>query len=301
MSHSNSLSLTNSLLANQDLMPVPTVLEVGCRFPLNPDHSDVQAEVVAWFKLERQAGPLTQGTILRAAILPAGERLQLLPVDARARFVLEDDCASVFHCGTVLAEAHYWQSLRRNLVQCATRETVSTADDSVHIDGQAISYSAIVSTLEAWVERIGAVSQQSETAARASRSEPGAHPGRLTPQILTNSHPHRAQKLFFYRADKYEVVRLGLHRIDRLVAAATENNVAAIHAEIDQQLQQLGLLDANGQVNATARHQFSWQHVFIVPTPHILIKTCMADGNLLESGTFKPIRIDPRFRPGQTA
>ena len=61
MSYHNSLSIPDPPPAYRGFSAVPTALEFGCHLPLTLNRSDVQAEAVLWFKLERQAGPLTAG------------------------------------------------------------------------------------------------------------------------------------------------------------------------------------------------------------------------------------------------
>jgi hypothetical protein len=107
--------------------------------------------------------------------------------------------------------------------------------------------------------------------------------------------------LFFYQADKYEVVRFGLRRIDRVVAAPAVEIEAEVRAEIDRQLRQLGLIDLHGKLTPAALTQFGWQRTFRLPTPHVLVKTCLADKSITESSTFGAIKIDPRQRPGHAA
>jgi hypothetical protein len=141
----------------------------------------------------------------------------------------------------------------------------------------------------------------SEAEGRVNRSEPGAGETAQSQRLLINPNRHRALTLFFYQADKYEVIRCGLHRIDRQVAAPTASIEAEIRAEIDGQLRQLGMLDAHGHLTATAQTQFGWQRTFVLPTPHILVKTCLADNSLTESSVFGAIKIDPRHRPGHAA
>jgi hypothetical protein len=302
MPYHNSLSIPDPP-AYRGFSAVPTTLEFGCHLPLALNRSDVQAEVALWFKLERQAGPLTQGTIIRAATLPAGGTLRLQPTDEHARFVLETDSISVFRCEAVPAEARYWRSLLLSFKQLGGRrsEQNECTAEIMHIDGEAVSYPFLTTVLQSLVKRTETLSRMSETAGRVSRLEPGAVETAQAPRLLINPNRHRALTLFFYQADKYEVVRCGLRRIDRQVAAPTVSIEAEIRAELDRQLRQLGLLDTYGQLTATAQTQFGWQRTFVLPTPHILVKTCLADNSITESGVFGAIKIDPRHRPGQAA
>jgi hypothetical protein len=298
MSYHNSLSIPDPPPAYRELSAVPTALEFGCHLPLALHRSDVQAEVILWFKLERQAGPLTQGKVIRAATLPAGGTIRLQPTAEPARFVLETDSISVFRC-----EARYWRSLLLNLRQFGIRrsERSECTAELMHIDGESVSYPFLTTVLQSLVERSEALSRMSEAEGRVNRSEPDADETAQSPRLLINPNRHRALTLFFYQADKYEVVRFGLRRIDRQVAAPTVSIAAEIHAELDRQLQQLGLLDAHSQLTATAQTQFGWQRTFVLPTPHILIKTCLANNSVTESSMFGAIKIDPRHRPGQAA
>ncbi len=300
MSYHNSLSIPDPPPTYRRFNAVPSTLEFGCRMPLALNRADVQAEVTLWFKLERQAGPLTQGTVIRAATLPAGGSIQLHPTDGHSRFVLETDSVSVFRCEAVPAEARYWRSLLHGLNQLGTQRSERTVD-LVHIDGESISYPFLTTVLQGLIERTEALSRMSEAAARANRSEPSVGEIPLPPRLLINPNRHRALTIFFYQADKYEVVRFGLRRIDRRVAAPTLSIEAEIRAEIDQQLRQLGLLDPRGQLTSGAFSQFGWQRTFVLPTPHILVKTCLADTSLTDSSVFGAIKIDPHHRPGHAA
>ncbi len=252
-----------------------------------------------WFKLERQAGPLTQGTVIRSVTLPASGSLQLQASDGHACFVLETDSVSVFRCETVPAEAQYWSSLLRQLGQLET-PGAHTAD-LVQVQGESVSYPLLTTVLRSLVERTEALSRSSEAAAQASRSEPSSDGRPLPPRLLINPNRHRAMTLFFYQADKYEVVRFGLRRIDRVVAAPAVEIEAEVRAEIDRQLRQLGLIDLHGKLTPAALTQFGWQRTFRLPTPHVLVKTCLADKSITESSIFGAIKIDPRQRPGHAA
>jgi hypothetical protein len=299
MSYHNSLSIPDPPPAGREASAAPTAVEFGCRLPLVLDRPEAQAAIVLWFKLERQAGPLTQGTVIRAATLPANGSLQLQVSDRRACFVLETDSVSVFRCETVPAEAQYWNSLLRQLGQLET-PGVHTAD-LVQVQGEAVSYPLITTVLRGLVERTAALSRSSEAAAQASRSEPSSDGRPLPPRLLINPNRHRAMTLFFYQADKYEVVRFGLRRIDRMVAAPEVEIEAEVRAELDRQLEQLGLIDPHGQLTPAALTQFGWQRTFILPTPHILVKACLGDKSITESSVFGAIKIDPRQRPGRVA
>ncbi len=300
MSYYNSLSILDPPPAYRGFNAVPSALEFGCRMPLALQRTDVQAEVTLWFKLERQAGPLTQGAVIRAATLPAGGSIQLQPINGHSRFVLETDSVSVFRCEAVPAEARYWRSLLHSFSQLGTQrsEWSRRTADPIHIDGESVSYPFLTTVLQSLVERTEALSRMSEAAARANRSESSAGETPLPARRLINPNRHRAMTLFFYQADKYEVVRFGLRRIDRRVAAPTLSIEAEIRTEIDQQLRQLDLLDPCGQLTSGALSQFGWQRTFVLPTPHILVKTCLADTSSTDSSVFSAIKIDPRQRPG---
>ena len=300
MNQNDSPASPDQSPVRQGFNAAPTAVDFACRLPLVLNGPDVHAEVVLWFKLERQAGPLTQGTIIRSATLPASSSLQLQPNDGRGCFVLETDGVSVFRCETVPAEAHYWNSLLHQLSQLGTQPGARTAD-LVQVDGESVSYPFIATVLRGLVERTAALNRLSEAAARAARSEPTSDGSPLPPRLLINANRHRAMTLFFYQADKHEVVRFGLRRIDRVVAAPTVEIEAEVRTEIDRQLRQLGLIDPHGQLTPAALTQFGWQRTFLLPTPHVLVKTCLTDTSITESSIFGALKIDPRRRPGHAA
>jgi len=299
MSYHNSLSIPDPPPASREASAAPTAVEFGCRLPLVLNRPEAQAAIVLWFKLERQAGPLTQGTIIRSVTLPAGGSLQLQASDGHACFVLETDSVSVFRCETVPAEAQYWNSLLRRLGQLETPGTHTA--NLVQIQGESVSYPLITTVLRGLVERTEALSRSSEAAAQASRSEPSSEGRPLPPRLLINSNRHRAMTLCCYQADKYEVVRFWLRRIDRVVVAPGVEIEAEVRAEIDRQLEQLGLIDPHGQLTPVALTQFGWQRTFTLPTPHVFVKTCLGDKSITESSIFGAIKIDPRQRPGHAA
>lgn len=300
MSYQNPLSISDPPAIYGGHHAVPTMLDLGCHLPLALQRPEVQAEMVLWFKLERQAGPLTQGTVIRSVTLPAGGTIQLNPTEEQARFILETDSIGVFRCETVPAEARYWSQVRLGLQQLGHLRSESTAQ-ALHIDGESVSPPFITTVLHSLTERTEALSRLSEAAARVNRSGAELSGTALPSRLLINPNRHRALTLFFYQAEKYEVIRCGLRRIDRLVAAPLDSINAEICAEIDRQLQQIGLLDARGQLTSTAQAQFGWQRTFVLPTPHILVKACLADKGITDSSVFGAIKIDPHRRPGQGA
>jgi hypothetical protein len=299
MSYHRSLSMPDPPPASREASAAPTALEFGCHVPLVLLPCEAQAKIVLWFKLERQAGPLTQGTVIRSATLPASSSLQLQPNDARACFVLETDGVSVFRRETAPAEVRYWNNLLYQLGQLGTPS--AHAIDLVQVQGEPVNYPFIPTVLRVLVERTEALSRMSETAARTTQSEPSSDGSPLPARLLINPNRSRAMTLFFYQADKYEVVRFGLRRIDRVVVAPAVKIETQVRAEIDRQLEQLGLIDPHGQVTPAALTQFGWQRTFVLPTPHILVKTCLVDKSITESSVFGAIKIDPRHRPGQAA
>ena len=162
----------NDSPANPDQSPAyrgfnaaPTAVEFGCRLPLVLNQPVAHAALVLWFKVERQVGPLLQGTVIRSATLPANGSLQLQPSDERAYFVLETDSVSVFRCEAVPAEAHYWNGLLHQLSQLGTQPGERTAE-LVQIEGESVSFPFITSVLRDLVERTEALSRISEAAAR---------------------------------------------------------------------------------------------------------------------------------------
>jgi hypothetical protein len=299
MNQTDSPASPDQLPTHQGFTAAPPAVEFGCRLPLVVNQP-AQAALVLWFKLVRQAGPLTQGKVIRSATLPASGSLQLQPSDGRACFVLETDSAGIFRCETVPAEAHYWNDLLQQLSQLRTQPDERTAD-LVQIEGEPISYPSVAAVLRGLVERTQALSRLSEAAARSLRSCPSSDGLPLPPRLLINPNRHRAMTLFFYHADQYEVVRFGLRRIDRVVAAPAVEIEAAVRAEIDRQLRQLDLIDLHGQLTPAALTRFGWQRTFLLPTPHVLAKTCLADKSITESSVFGAIKIDPRQRAGHAA
>ena len=277
-----------------------SVLEVCYHFPLALGHVDIDDALAVWVRLEREAGPLMQGKIIRSITLPPNGTVQVIAAGERMLFVLDaEEGVSVFRNEELPSEAEYMQAMGRGLMHGGPAPTdrvlYNPGERSIRLDAGPISLPFLPEMLQNIIDRAETQSRLSEVAIRRARSFP-RDPDDGLPQtrILTNPNRLRALTLFLYHADKHEVVRCKLSRIERLVVGAQQADkahIATMRAAIDQQLMAVGLLDAQGQVPAEAQQRYSWQRSFRLPTPHVLVKACPLE-NITDSAIFGPVKID---------
>ena len=256
-----------------------------CHLPLALERADVQAELELAFRFELSAGPLAQGSAIRAVTLPPGGAVRVLLHEQHSRLILETDEPSLQRCEAVAAETTYVQNLR-----CALRrmglppnDYGVAANDPVHVTGTPVSFPFLAQVLPGLIDRAEAASRLCEAAARTTRSSLLAQPvAAPSSRLWSNSNQLRALTLFFYHAEKFQLARLELHQIDRAVKASNDTRAAEVQAEIDRNLIDLALIDQQGRVTTAARSRFGWQRSFRLPTPHILVKPCLVDVGFIE-------------------
>jgi hypothetical protein len=274
-------------------------VEACYRFPLALGRSNLSAVLEVWLHLERQAGTLTQGKVIRSVTLPPNGSIQLTSAD-QARFILDEDGFSVFRCEGLPAEDAYMQSMRRGLEQLGMRTPdgaeAGRADNTIVLDAGPISFPFLPAMLQSLVDRAEVYSRWSEAIARRAQRAVRGPVGRSYTRTFTNPNGRRSLTLFFYHADKYQLVRCRLSRIDRMVEAvggmraASPAHAEATCAAIDQQLSAADLLDAQGQVTPAAQQLYSWQHSFRLPTPHVLVRSHPLD-TAADSSIFEAAKI----------
>ena len=273
-------------------------VQVCYRFPLTLGRSDLSAALEVRLRLERQAGQLTQGKVIRSVTLPPGGAIQLVSTDA-ARFILDEDGLSVFRCEGLPAEEAYMQSMCRGLgmmgMVTPDRAVGDRRDAAIVLDADPISIPFLPVMLQNIVDHTEAHSRWSEAIARRARAAVARGPAarrldgsRSYTRNFANPSSQRALTLSFYHADKHQLVRCGLSRIERVVKAAdgtcaagdSRANLARAEqarADIDQQLIAEGLLDTQGQLPLAAQQRYRWQRSFRLPAPHTLVRTCPLD------------------------
>ena len=79
----------------------------------------------------------------------------------------------------------------------------------------------------------------------------------------------------------------------------TEDHQFVTLEEVNRLLQAAGLIDAQGQVTPAAQSRWSWQRNFVLPTPHVLLKTCAGDQEVAETSAAHEIKIDIWQSPRQ--
>jgi hypothetical protein len=67
---------------------------------------------------------------------------------------------------------------------------------------------------------------------------------------------------------------------------------AAALAQVDADLQAVGLIDQHGAVTAQAQQDLGWEHVVRMPTPGVLVKGCLDDCTACEPARQKEIELD---------
>ncbi len=260
----------------------PSAFDWHCHLPLALERADVQAEVNLGFRFELTGGPLAQGAAIRVVTLPPGGAMQLLLHERHSRLILETDGPSHHRCEAVAAETIYLQELRHALRRLGLLQNDHrvAADDNLHVTGTPVSFPFLAAVVQGFIDRAEAASRTSEAAARttrSARSAPAHDDSALPSRLLTNSNRRRALTLFVYHAEKFQLACLELHQIDRGVKAPSAVIAAEVEAEIDRNLIELKLIDQRGRVTSAARSRFGWQRAFRLPTPHVLVKTCLID------------------------
>jgi hypothetical protein len=73
----------------------------------------------------------------------------------------------------------------------------------------------------------------------------------------------------------------------------TDDVAVAAIAAVDQQLVTAGLLDPKtGDVSAAARKQYNWERTITLPTPGVMVKTCLDDCEACEPNLEKSIELE---------
>lgn len=270
-----------------------------CHLPLALEHHDVQTSLEVTFHLELAHGPLAQGSIVRAVTLPPGGTLAVLLREPHAQLIMDADIPAHHRCETVAAESTYAQHLRRALRRLGLPqpEHLNLADESLHVTGSPVSFPFLLPVLQGLIDRTEAASRMSEAAARTARSALPRDDGPASPpRLLRNINSRRALTLFFYQAEKIELVRAELYQIDRVVEAPSGARAAEVEAEIDRNLIDLKLIDRQGHVTPAARSLLGWQRTFRLPTPHLWVKSCLIDSSPTDSAS-RSASLDLRTQP----
>jgi hypothetical protein len=75
--------------------------------------------------------------------------------------------------------------------------------------------------------------------------------------------------------------------------AVAEQAATAALAAVDKQLAAAGLLDLQtGDVSAAARELYNWERTIMLPTPGVMVKTCLDDCEACEPNLEKEIQLD---------
>ncbi len=286
-------------------------LDLIYRLPLELNRAGDRAQLALWFQFECSAGPLTQGPVLHAALLPPSGFVRLTPVDRQTRFILETESIGVFRSDITPAENLYLTRLLKALHEVTVADPAArtvTFDDTrqqVQIEAIRPAKQPLTAIIRRFVQVTEACSRVAESIARTQPvnlppEERYRTPAGL-PRIVANPHPRRALTLFFYRINTQQSVRLVLKRIERDTPIADALRGRAALEELDRRLQAGGLIDAQGNVPRDAQLRWGWQRIFLLPTPHVLLKACPDDGSLGDGPTSREIKIDVWQYPGQTS
>ena len=286
-------------------------LDLIYRLPLELNRAGDRAQLALWFQFECSAGPLTQGPILHTALLPPSGFVRLTPVDRQTRFILETETIGVFHSDITPAENQYLTRLLKALHDVTVADPAArtvTFDDTrrqVQIEASGPAKQPLTAIIRRFVQVTEACSRVAESIACAQpvnlpQEECCRTPAGLT-RIFANPQRRRTLTLVFHRINKQQSVRLVLKRIERDTPIADALHARAALEELDRRLQAGGLIDAQGNVPRDAQLRWGWQRNFVLPTPHVLLKTCPDDGSLGDSPTSREIKIDVWQSSGQTS
>ncbi len=122
---------------------------------------------------------------------------------------------------------------------------------------------------------------------------------------FSNPNGCHAISYIFYRLNKKQVVKFELVSIEKTISLVGANTSvasfqptitpamrAAILKALDKQLQDAGILDANGKVSPTLKAKFDFEMSFSLPTAGIEVKGCLDECNTCEPARRERINLE---------
>ncbi len=280
--------------------------DIAYRLPIALSRAGNRVHLTLWFRFEHDAGPYAEGHILHVVPLPPGGIVRMTPADRQTRFLLETDSTRELRSQPAIAETVYLARLSKALQELALADPAAhtvTLDETrrvVQVEAREAGDRPLNSIVRRFLQVTESCSRLAESIARTPPTDglPAEKQPALEgmPRIFANPSRQHGLTLFFYRLNQHHTARLVFTRLER---HAAQGDVAL--ADLDRRLQATGLIDAQGNVAPGVQACWGWQRNFLLPTPHVLLKTGPEDFNSAERFVSREIKIDVWQYPGQVA